>query len=65
MNNEFDIQNILEAQIEASMQAGIDPTKIYAIAMTDGLMPTEDNLQQLSESDLKNGMLTAVNSKAV
>ncbi len=52
MNNEFDIQNFLEVQIEASVKAGIDPAKIYAIAMTDGLMPTQDNLQHISKSDL-------------
>ena len=53
MNNEFDIQNFLEAQIEASVKADIEPAKIYAIAMTDGLMPSEYNYQNISDSDLE------------
>ncbi|MDA1371553.1 MAG: hypothetical protein O2971_12440 [Proteobacteria bacterium] len=47
------IEHFLETQIEAMVKAGIDPAKIYATAMTDGLMPTEDNLQQISKNDLQ------------
>lgn len=53
MNDKNEIQDILDAQIEAFVSAGIDPAKIYATAMTDGLMPTEENLQHIPESDFE------------
>ena len=52
MKDEMDTQGFLETQIEALVNANIDPAKIYATAMTDGLMPTDENLENISKKDL-------------